>query len=228
MAKIKFGSVITDSRGHIAGTTFKWTRNGNVSQRLVRPTLHLSPAAQRTKASFESYTRRWWSTLTPTQRTDWRALAAANPRPNTWGDEFPLTGHALFIAVNTVLVKANFAGIDDAPADQTVTAMTTATITATAPDELILTWTPSPLPANHGLYIFGRANFSPGILNSSRRSAFLLATDDSETSTLDVGPQFAAAFGPIITTRQQLLEVALLNSTNGALSTPITALAIAS
>lgn len=227
MAKIKFGSVITDSRGHIDGVTYKWARAGNVAQRRVTPVHKHSAEATRARANFATLSKRWWTTLTPTQRTDWRALAAANPRPNVWGDEFPLTGLALFIGINSLLATASFAGTDDAPADQTVTALATLSITATPPDELLLTFTPSPLPTDHLLYIFARPNFSPGILNSTGRDAFLIASAIEITSTLDVGPDFVARFGAILADRQQLIRAALLNTVNGALSAAITATVIA-
>lgn len=227
MAKIKFGAVITDSRGHIGGITYKWSRFGSIAQRTVTPTRRTSNRVTTARSRFEHFTRRWWSDLTPTERTDWRALAAANPRPNVWGTDFPLTGQNLFVGVNTMLLQAGYASLDTAPSDQTVTPMSTLSMTAAAPDALVLTFTPTPLPTDHVLYIFARANFSPGILADHSRELFLLASAEGETSTLDVGPEFAALFGDIVTGRQQFVSVALLNSVNGAISTPITATAIA-
>lgn len=221
MAKIKFGSVITDSRGHIGGITYKWGRFGNVAQRLVTPTLHRTARSSSSRARFASLSRRWWSVLTPTERTDWRSLAAANPRPNTWGDDFPLSGLALFIGINSTLDQAGFTMIDTAPSDQTVTALSTMTFAATAPNSLVVTFTPSPLPTDHLLYISARPNFSPGISNSARLSSFLVASAIEITSTLNIGTQFAARFGPIIATRQQYIEARLLNTVNGAVSAAI-------
>lgn len=227
MAKIKFGSVITDSRGHIGGITYAWSRFGNIARRLVTPTKRTTPAASESRSRFLTLSKRWWSTLTPTERDDWRALATANPRPNLWGDEYPLTGHQLFIGINSLLDQAGYPTIDTAPADQTVTGLATLTITAAAPDELVITFTPTPLPANHLLYIFGRANYSPGIGFTPGQIKFVEATAEEETSPLDIGPEFEAELGPIVTGRQQLVLAQLLNVTNGAVSTPIPAAAIA-
>jgi hypothetical protein len=227
MAKIKFGAVITDSRGHIGGITYAWTRFGNVARRLVTPTRRQTPASQESRSRFMTLSKRWWSTLSPTERDDWRALAAANPRPNLWGDEYPLTGHQLFIGINSLLDQAGYPIVDTAPADQVVTGLSSLTITAAAPDELELTFTPSPLPADHLLYIFGRANYSPGIGFVPSSLKFVEATAEEEVSPLEIGTEFSDELGPIVTGRQQMILGQLLNVTNGAVSVAIPAAAIA-
>lgn len=227
MAKIKFGSVITDSRGHIGGITYAWTRFGNVARRLVTPLRRQTPATQESRSRFLTLSKRWWSTLTPTERDDWRALAAANPRPNLWGDEYPLTGHQLYIGINSLLDQAGYPAVDTAPSDQVVTGLSTLTITAAAPDDLEVTFTPTPLPADHLLYIFGRANYSPGIGITPTNLKFIEATAEEETSPLDLGAEFTDELGPIVTGRQQMILGQLLNVTNGAISVPIPAAAIA-
>lgn len=227
MAKIKFGSVITDSRGHIGGITYAWTRFGNVARRLVTPTRRQTTATQESRSRFLTLSKRWWSTLSPSDRDDWRALAAANPRPNLWGDEYPLTGHQLFIGINSLLDQAGYPTVDTAPADQAVTGLSTLSIAAAAPDQLVIVFTPDPLPPDHLLYIFGRANYSPGIGFTPGQIKFVEATAEEESSPLDIGPEFTDELGPIITGRQQLILAQLLNVTNGAISVPVPAAAIA-
>lgn len=226
MAKIKFGAVITDSRGHIGGITYKWSKDGNVAQRLVTPTRHMSPESSTARARFSSLSRRWWSILTPTQRTAWRALAAANPRVNVWGDEFPRTGHMLYVGVNALLLQSGYPSVDTAPPSQTVTALSTLTLTTTAPETATLTFTPSPIPANHVLYVRARANFSPGILPGASAMRFLLASAEDITSPYNIGTQWTTQFGPLTQGRQQAVQAALLNSSTGALSPALIALSI--
>lgn len=227
MAKIKFGSIITDSRGHVGGHTLKWTRNGNVAQTKQSPTRHLTTKNSAAHSAFGTLSKRWWSTLTPTQRDAWRALASANPRPNVWGDEFPLTGLALFIALNRTLQTAGYTALDTAPSDQTVTGLATLTLTATAPGTVSLAFTPTPAPTDHNLYIFARANFSPGIFNSDGRDVFLLASAESVTSPLSLSSAWLAAFGNLHTGRQQLVRAAFINNINGARSPTLLARALA-
>lgn len=227
MAKIKFGSVITDSRGHVDGVVYKWSRFGNVANVKRSPTLKLTPSSSLVRARFANYSKRWWSILTPTQRDGWRALAAANPRPNVWGADFPLTGHGLYIAINSLLNQGNFAGVDAAPVNQTVTPLSTLTLAASAPSTLSVTFTPSPLTADHLLYLTGRANYSPGVLNITNLTRFIVATNIEITSPYNAATPWATRFGAIQTGRQQAIRGALLNTTNGALSPALIALTLA-
>jgi hypothetical protein len=228
MAKIKFGAVITDSRGHIGGVAYKWSRYGNIASRVVTPVHHMTPATQRARTFFALYSQRWWSVLTSTQRDDWRALAAANPRPNVWGTEFPLTGHALFIGVNSLLRTAGFAAVDDAPASQTVVPLSTMTLSVTAPNVATVTFTPTPLPSDHVLYIRGRSNFSPGVLNIAGLTSFVDVSATEETSTYDLSSAWLARFGNIISGRQCAILASTLNTANGALSAPLIGFSVAS
>lgn len=227
MAKIKFGSVITDSRGTIGGHTFQWTRYGN--QIITKPqTAKFQTQRQTTvRNNFGYLTKRWWSALTPTQRTDWRSLAAANPRPNTWGDDFPLTGLALFISLNRRLMQAGFTTIDDAPTDQTVTPPATATLTVTAPATISLTFSSSPVPTDHVAYLHVSGPLSPGIANYGRFTSFLSASGAGQTSPWNVSSAFSSRHGDAIAGRQYAAELRFLNTVNAALSGQLTTATIA-
>lgn len=172
--------------------------------------------------------KRWWTTLTPTQRSDWRDLAAANPRPNTWGTEFPLTGLALFIGVNRLLLQAGESATDDAPTDQTVTALSTATLTVTAPGTASLSFTPTPCPTDHVLYLSALGGISPGITNYGNKFRFLQVSAPSQTSPLTISSALSALCNGLTSARQYAVKAQFLNTSNGSISAPIIAAAIAS
>lgn len=227
MAKVKFGAIITDSRGSIGGQTLKSTQYGPVlitkPQPIRRQTSHTTNAA----ATFAEQSRAWWDRLSVTQRNDWRALAAANPYTNSWGDEYTLTGIAYFIKLNCRLAAAHLTTTDDAPTDQTVTSVSTLTLTATAPDSLIINFTPSPVPADHILYCFATAAKSPGATNFEGHFFFIGTVETSENSPQDLGAIYLARLPQLYTGRQYAVSIAMLNKTNAALSPPLIATAIA-
>lgn len=227
MAKIKYGSIITDTRGTIGGHTLTWTRYG--PQIITKPqTAKLKTQKQsQVRENFLGLSKRWWAVLSPSQRDDWRALAAANPRPNTWGDLFPLTGLALYIAINQLLHQAGEPTTDDAPTDQAVTPVATATITATAPNTFSLAFTPSPVPADHVLYVATTGPISPGITNTSKAKKFLAVSAFAATTPLDLSSELLSLFGDVITGRQYAVAAKFLNTTNGALSAGLETSAIA-
>jgi len=218
MAKIKFGSVITDSRGSIGGHTFKWSRWGNILTNKAKP--RQSQTARQTfiQANFATLSKRWWTELTASERTAWRELAAANPKANVWGDEYALTGLAYFIRINQRLHAAGLTQTNTAPANQTVTSPVTATITASAPSTIAIDFTATPVPTDHITYLFATPPLSPGRLNLDGDFYFLGAGALAQTSPWNLAALYAARFGPIITGRQYAALLAFLNTDNGALS----------
>jgi hypothetical protein len=218
MAKIKFGSIITDSRGKIAGHALKWSRFGHVLTTKPTPKKTLTPRNSIAHNRLTEFSRSWWNELTLAQRTAWRELAAANPYSNVWGDEYPLTGLAFYIKVNSRMRAAGEDPFLDAPDDQIVTALSTFSIAASAPTTLALTFTPTPTPTAHRLYLFATPALSPGVANFDGRDFFLAAAPLSQTSPYAAGALYAARFGDLPPGKQIAVRAALLNTDNGALS----------
>lgn len=226
MALAKFGSIITDSRGSIGGTTLKWSIAGNLITRKATPPRQTTPLQSVTRANFAMLSRYWWNELDATQRTDWRALAAANPFPNRWGDSFPLTGLAFFIRTNQKLLKAGEGLMADAPADQAVTAITAATLSITAPSTASLTFTPTPVPADHLLLLRLTDQQSPGKTTASGSYRYASAYATSTASPLNVYSALSLITGDLHTARQVFGKASLLSKDTGAESTPISFAAI--
>lgn len=226
MALIKFGSVITDTRGTLGGHTFKWSAAGSLVVDKPHPPHRRSHTQSVIRARFTSLSKAWWLTLTSSQRDDWRALAAANPLPNRWGDDFPLTGLAFFIRVNQRLLASNIGAIFDAPSDQTVSAVTDATFTATAPSTASLAFTPGTVPANHVLIFRATPEQSPGRSTPQGGLLRIATAAASTTSPLDVSTDLLAALGSINPGRQIFTSTSFLNVDTGAESPPIASAAI--
>jgi len=228
MAKVKLGAIIADTRGSIGGHTLKWSRAGHVLTMKPAPPKRLTPKHTTITANFATFSKRWWSSLSVSQRDDWRDLATANPRPDLWGDEYPLTGHALFISLNLRLRQATLTTTDDAPTDQAVTSLSTATLTLTAPSTASLAFTPTTTPTDHLVYLSAAGPFSPGRANFDHLLHFLGPSANPQTSPWNIAALLTAALGSIVAGRQYVVAAALLNSDNAALSPPIVATAIAS
>ena len=227
MALVKFGAVITDSRGQIGGHQLRMTQYGPVLGMKGSPTKRTTSRRSITRAIFTDFSKRWWSTLTPSQRDDWRALAAANPITNPWGDEYSLTGLAYYIKLNARLTTAGLAPTDDAPGDQAVSSLTSVTLAATAPDSLAITFDPTPVPTDYKLYVFATAAQSPGATNFDRHFFFIGVVDAAETSPFELWPLYSTRLPQLYVGRQYAVSVAMLKTTNAALSPPIQAAAIA-
>lgn len=225
---IKFGSVIVDSRGTIGGHTIKMTRAGLVMQTKTNPPSRQTQRTSIARSTFAAYSKMWYSTLTVGQRNDWRALAAANPLPNTWGDEFPLAGIAFFIRTNLTLYAVGEPPLMDAPANQNVTAIATVTLTVTAPATATVAFTPTPTPANHLLLIKATPEQSPGRENFSGQFFVLAHGADAEASPFDIATAYTNYIGNFKTGRAYAVEATFINTETGARAAPIISAALAS
>lgn len=226
MALVKFGSIITDTRGTIGGHTIKGSAYGVVLQTKPQPPKLRTPKQSRARATFMTYSKKWWSELTPTQRDEWRALAAANPRPNVWGDEFPLTGLALFIGINMLLYNAGLSPTDTAPSDQTVTAPSSATLTISAPATASISFAPSTAPTDHIAYLRATRAQSPGVENPSGRYQFVTASGSGLTSPWNIASALQSLVGTFVAGRKYFISFHFLNTDNGALSAGVVSQAI--
>jgi hypothetical protein len=221
MALVKFGAVIVDSRGSIGGMTIKGTRAGPVMQRKAAPVRTLSQLTSINRARLAELSKDWFNNLDVGQRDDWRALAAANPVPNTWGDEFPLSGIAMFIRVNLTLYSVGEIKIFDAPANQAVTALASVTLSVTAPNLAEITFSATPTPADHILLVNATLKLSPGINNFTDRFFFLDHGAAGETSPFDLATEWQAHVGNFKAGAEYAVQATLINIVNGARAAPL-------
>lgn len=221
MALVKFGSVIVDSRGSVGGMTFKGTRAGPVMQVKANPTRNRNAVTTVNRARLAELSKDWFHTLSVARRDGWRDLATANPLPNTWGDYYPLSGISFYIRTNLTLYAIGETKILDAPANQTVTALASLTLSVTAPNTATVAFTPTPTPANHILLVAATEKLSPGIDNFTDRFFQLDHGGAGETSPFDIAAVYAEHVGNFVTGNLYAAQAVFVNATNGARSAPI-------
>lgn len=218
MAKVKFGAVISDTRGSVGGITFSRGRSGSVLKTKANPILKQTASTQPVRASLATLSQRWFAVLTQMQRAAWIALAAVNPILDVFGNTHVLTGQQFYIRVNQYRMQAGHVYIDDAPIDQAVTALLSMTLAATAPATLAITFTATPLAIDHRLYIFASPSLSPGRVATKKDMKFIGVSPLGQASPYAAGAQYTARFGNMIATRQVSVMVAEFRDANGALS----------
>jgi hypothetical protein len=227
MALIKFGAIIVDSRGSIGGMTIKGTRAGPVMQRKAAPVRTLSQLTSINRSRLADLSKDWFNNLDVGQRDDWRALAEANPVPNTWGDEFPLSGIAMFVRVNLTLYSVGETKIFDAPANQSVTALASVTLSVTAPNLAELAFTATPTPANHLLLVNATLKLSPGVNNFTDQFFFLDHGAAGETSPFNLAAAWQEHVGDFKAGAGYAVQATLINAVNGARAAPIVSAVLA-
>jgi hypothetical protein len=223
MAKVKFGAVISDTRGSVGGITFSRARSGSVVRASSNPRFQQTARTQPVRSSLANLSKRWFATLIQAQRALWILLAAANPVTDVFGNTHVLTGQQFYIRVNQLRTSAGLAYIDDAPADQAVIALLSLSVVATAPATLTVTFTGSPLDGSHRLYIYASPSLSPGKVASKKDCKFIGVSGLAQASTFAAGALYTARFGNMIATKLITVFVAAFRDDRGVLSPFLTA-----
>jgi len=101
MAKVQFGGGVSNMQGSIAGNTFTRTKAGPAVRAKVKPNNPATPAqmAQREKITRLS---KAWQGLTDDERSAWDGSAENVKRKGVCGNNITMTGHQLFVKVNSM------------------------------------------------------------------------------------------------------------------------------
>lgn len=99
MARVTYGSGVTELAGSIGGVTYQKNSSGNIAKLRSNPTVNPT-ALQATYQNRMSYLVSLWPTLTQVQKDAWDAFAAANDHTTPWGVIKTLNGYQWFLSCN--------------------------------------------------------------------------------------------------------------------------------
>lgn len=220
MAKVKYGAIVGQVSGSIGASTHGHNRFGNyIRQRSipVQPDSGTQLARRATMAAQSSA----WGSLTAAQRKAWSVWAENNPIVDTLGDKRILSGHMAYVACNARLRQIAVATSDSPPIIPMPVALVSLTTAASQATQVVtITFSASPVPANHALWITACKTPTASINYVKNLLRFVQCTAAAGGSPLDSG-----AFGPILGTMTQgetlITHIAMFNLTNGLLSPPL-------
>jgi hypothetical protein len=115
MARVTYGSSITELTGSIAGTTFQRNFSGTIARskpnKIINPSNLLGSKQLGLSALISS-----WNQLSSDQKSGWNDLAAAHSHTNPWGNVKKISGFQWFMSNNLNLAAINAGRVGDAPA----------------------------------------------------------------------------------------------------------------
>lgn len=196
MARIKFGLAISDIRGSISGTTFSSGTYGAYARRRAVPTNPNTAKQGAIRATFASLTSSWRN-LTEAQRLTWITQAPNYTNLNSFGDNVPLTGQALFMRCNLNLASVNLSPISSALPPKTLIAPSMSFLSADVSAGEILLNSRSATDSTTRLAIYVTPNVSAGI-NFFARSAFRFVdyiTTSQASGNEDIAGKWEALYG---------------------------------
>ena len=114
MAKFTPGPAVAAVSGSVGGTVFSRNRYGAYMRFRAIPVKSTTADALAAKSRMATYSAAW-SALTAAQRLAWNAYAQTHPQPDALGFPQILTGHVLYVGLNTRLAHASQSAIDIPP-----------------------------------------------------------------------------------------------------------------
>ena len=184
MARIKLGAMVSSVQGSIGGIAFSDLGNARVVRAAPRPTLNQTPRALQQRSWTANLSTRWSHTLSEVQRQAWRDRARDRG-----------AAQQLYIGGNIARLNAGLIVQDAAPADVSPSALRSLLLGPTAPAQVNIFFTPSPLAAGDRLYVYAVEPSLLGKPRAVREFSFLGVSPSGQVSPYDIGSPLTSRYG---------------------------------
>lgn len=152
MARITYGSIITEIAGSIGGVTFQRNASGFIAKRKSLRFKKNTPKQSTSVNSFQSPLQ-LWSSLSEDSRTLWANFAANYEKSNKWNVVKFLNGYNWFMSINNNLFLVNEPFLNDPPIYESPLSIPDYTVSF-ALDEMFLDFSPTFVHDNHYLLVY--------------------------------------------------------------------------
>jgi len=120
MALIQLGAIVTGIRNSVKGSTYSQNKGGAYVKGKPIPTNPRTSAQTLVRSNFAANAKLWSGTLTDAERAAWTFFAQNNPYTNVFGETKQLSGMAMMMKLNQVLLGIGENAITTPPSDLSV------------------------------------------------------------------------------------------------------------
>ena len=132
MARVTFGNIVAEARGHVGGVVFSRNTGGAYVRQKVSPVQPRTPA-QLNQRSRMTEISKVWGTLTEAQRSAWKAFSLDFRKKDVLGLQKQRSAQQMFMFCNLALSSVGLPGINNPPVGLAVDAISIVTaISATS------------------------------------------------------------------------------------------------
>lgn len=108
MARVTYGSLITELKGSIGGSTFQQNASGSIVR--SRPFTPVNPSALQSAQQLVLIKLvALWGSVSIANKALWAALAVSHDRVNDWGNSVHLSGYQWFLSYNLICASQGIA-----------------------------------------------------------------------------------------------------------------------
>lgn len=221
MAKVKFSALISEMRNKLNGSVFSRNRGGNYLRNKVTPINPSTTTQVAARNLLTSYAQAWRS-LTAAQRDAWNAAVSTWATTDIFGDLKNPTGLQLYIRLNVNIANASGTALLLPPIPVGVSAVTVlSVIVDDSANTSLVTFAPTPVPADHALYIEATAPLSAGISNFNSKFRHITTLNAAVATGADVNAAYVTKFGSPVTGQKIGYRAKLIRLSTGEVSLPL-------
>lgn len=198
--------------GSQADTTASRNRFGQYNRTRSMPTQPRTAAQVQARQNLSTASKAW-SQLTDEQRIAWNAYATAHPITDSLGQTVALTGHMMFVSVNTSNMQAGYAAQDNVPNGIPIESPILVIAVATAAG-LSVTAT-APIPLNTTAIVFVSPPMSPGrSFNGDFRIVAVNAGTNAANQVVLTAANLSAKYGTLAANQKFFISAILTSGGN--------------
>lgn len=196
MAKIKFGQIISEARGKIAGMVFSKNRSGNFIRQKVTPINPGTGYQIAVRTSLRTASKKW-QTLSDDVRNEFYAQAQNISLKNSLGDPIRISGYNFFVGLCRDAVTIGQATPTSYPGRTEPSQIVTCSGACSyGPDKILLTFTPA-VPAADRWVIYATKPLSLGVNFVKSEYRIIGYLVNGNISPFDVTALYTTKFGAI-------------------------------
>lgn len=213
--KLKWGPIVAQGSGSIAGTTFSRNRGGPYARNRAIPTNPNSDAQQAIRGLFATVSQAW-AALTGPQRAAWENWADQNLITDVLGDQIRMSGHQAHQKLNTRLAFIGSTVITVPPIEPAPTGLTSITQSGDIGiGTFDLAFGASPLGTDDKLWQRAAIINSAGVTYHTNALRFIGVSAAAETTPFDNLAQVTAKFGTPIVDQTLHMQVSVIDTLTG-------------
>lgn len=227
MAKLLFTAFLADARGKLNGSVFSKNRGGAYVRTKVTPTNPQTSYQSLVRSRLANFSAAWRG-LSESVRAQWNASVSTFARTNVFGAQKLLSGHQLYVGLNSQIEAAGGSAITSPPLPLGATSLTALAIAIDISDtEVEATFAPT-VPTGHAMVVEATAPMSPGISNYSNQFRQIAVTAAAATSPQNYWADYIAKFGAPAAGQKVALRLRNVRLATGETSQAVIAEAIVS
>jgi len=204
MVKAKYGQIVSDVRGSIAGACFSRGNSGTLI-RSKTSNRNKKTISQNSNRVFFTYVNQIWRTLSKANVNAWNEQAKLISKNNIFGDKISNSGCALFNSCNINLLTINESIILWPPKINPVFSFSEflANVDVGA-GTAILTFTPA-VDIDTKVLVYATPPIGTGITNAKNFYRLIAVLDNLDASPYDCASEYTTRFGGLGSPGQQIL-----------------------